>query len=285
MAFPTLQVTDANGVTQTINTLPGANTVLSGTAAANGVVLASFDASDLTLIMAQLGGTFVATVQGQFRNDASLPWVPVNLIPVTGSPSTNATATGLYMIPVLGKFFQLITTAYTSGTVNAFCFESNMALPLTRMGVLNDGNFNINSITTLPALPAGTNLIGDIATAIRTNATNAIVSNARLVSAAASTNGTVVKASAGRVYKIEGYNAAAAVRYLKFSNSTTITVGTTAVVDTFALKPNDYFDFNFGPIGRGYSTGICYGLTVNSADNDTTALTAADIVGLNVYFA
>lgn len=107
----------------------------------------------------------------------------------------------------------------------------------------------------------------------------------RLISAAATTNGTVVKATAGRVYKIRGYNAAAAVRYLKFSNSATITPGTTAVVCTFALKPSSDFDIDFGTLGLFFSTGICFCLTTGSADNDTAALTAADIVGLNIFFA
>ena len=37
--------------------------------------------------------------------------------------------------------------------------------------------------------------------------------------------------------------------------------------------------------GLYFATGIAYALTGAGADNDTTALTAADILGLNVVFA
>jgi hypothetical protein len=134
------------------------------------------------------------------------------------------------------------------------------------------------------ALVAGTALIGDVGGQVRATA-GGVALNVRILSAAASTNGTVVKASAGRLYRIRGYNAAAAVRYIKLSNSTTVTVGTTAVVDTIALAPNSVFDIDFGLYGRYFSTGICFGLTTGSADNDTGALTAGDILGMNNWYA
>ena len=134
------------------------------------------------------------------------------------------------------------------------------------------------------SLAAGTNLIGDVGGQVRATA-GGMASISRLVSAAASTNGTIVKASAGRVYKIRGYNAAATIRYLKFSNATSVTVGTTAVTETFILPALSVFEIDFGAIGRYFSTGICYGLTTGAPDNDTGALTAADVAHLNVYFA
>ena len=36
--------------------------------------------------------------------------------------------------------------------------------------------------------------------------------------------------------------------------------------------------------GVYFSTGIAYALTTGSADNDTGALTAADVLGLNVIY-
>jgi len=109
---------------------------------------------------------------------------------------------------------------------------------------------------------------------------------ARLLSAAANTNPTLVKASAGRVYKIQGYNAAAAVRYLKLYNKATApSVGTDTPVITLALQPSAAFALDFANIGFYFATGIGFGLTVASADNDTTALTAGDIVGMNVFYA
>lgn len=106
--------------------------------------------------------------------------------------------------------------------------------------------------------------------------------SSRVVSAANSTNGTVAKAFPGRLYHVNGYNAAAAVRYVKIYNKATApTVGTDTPVLTLACKPSADFMFNW-PQGFDFSTGIAYALTVNAADADATALTAADIVGLNI---
>jgi hypothetical protein len=109
---------------------------------------------------------------------------------------------------------------------------------------------------------------------------------ARLVSAAATTNATLVKSSAGRLFKIRGYNAKAAVAYFKLYNKATApTVGTDTPVLTIPLKASDMFDIDFGAIGLGFATGIGFGITGAVADADTTALVAADVVGLNVMYA
>lgn len=108
---------------------------------------------------------------------------------------------------------------------------------------------------------------------------------ARLVSAAASTNATSVKASAGDVGNIVGFNAAAAKRYLKLYNKASApTVGTDVPVMTLTLPAGQPFNFDF-QMGHYFSTGIAYALTVNAADADTTALTAADVEGLVITYA
>lgn len=116
--------------------------------------------------------------------------------------------------------------------------------------------------------------------------TGGLASTARLLSAAASTNATSVKGSAGRLYKIQGYNAAAAVRYLKLYNKATApTVGTDTPVRTIALPPLTAFDLDWSNLGYYFSTGIAFALTTGSADADTAALTAGDILGLNMDYA
>jgi hypothetical protein len=139
--------------------------------------------------------------------------------------------------------------------------------------------------TTVTSISAGANLIGDVGLQPRATA-GGYATVTRLVSAAASTNATVVKAAAGRVYMIRGYNAAAAVRYLKIYNKATApTVGTDTPILTFALKPSDNFDIDFQAIGYYFATGIGFALTTGSADADTGALTAADVVGMNVIYS
>lgn len=106
---------------------------------------------------------------------------------------------------------------------------------------------------------------------------------ARLPSAAASTNATSVKASLGNVFLISGYNAAATVRYLKlYDKASAPTVGTDVPFATLALKPLDAFRFDFPSLLM--LTGIAYAMTTGAADADTGALTAADVVGLNIFY-
>ena len=180
----------------------------------------------------------------------------------------------------------------TTWTINFWRVEDSSKTAVTIAGVNHMGQNSAlpiqhaNGVTvgSLPSTPAGANLIGDIAAQTRTGAGGLALPN-RLASSAATTNGTVVKATAGRVYKITGYNNTATVRYLKLHNSATVTVGTTPVVNTFVLKPNDYFHIDFGLLGQVHATGICYSITAAIADADATAITAGDILGLNVWFA
>lgn len=108
---------------------------------------------------------------------------------------------------------------------------------------------------------------------------------ARLLTAAATTNGTNVKASAGQVFCLDGYNAAATARFLKLYNKATApTVGTDTPVRTIYLPPLSRFVLDF-PRGLNFATGIGYGLTTAAADADTGALTAGDVLCLNVDYA
>lgn len=108
-------------------------------------------------------------------------------------------------------------------------------------------------------------------------------STSRIPSAAASTNATVAKAAPGELWAVTGYNAAAAVRYLKlYRKASAPTVGTDTPFLTIALPPTTAFALNFS--GLVFATGIAYAMTVGAADGDTAALTAGDVLGLNVVF-
>jgi hypothetical protein len=117
------------------------------------------------------------------------------------------------------------------------------------------------------------------------SATGGIASTGRLLSAAGTSgDATNVKASAGRLYAIQGYNAAAAVRYLKLYNSASApTAGSGTPVKTLALPPASGFAFDW-PLGYSFSTGIGFTLVTGSADNSSTSVTAADILGLNLDY-
>lgn len=108
----------------------------------------------------------------------------------------------------------------------------------------------------------------------------------RIVSSANSTNATAGKASAGDLHVISCQNTNAAVRYLKLYNKASApTVGTDTPIMTIALTATSTFELSFPNGGLYFSTGIAYALTTGSADADTGAVGAGDILGLNVVYA
>lgn len=121
---------------------------------------------------------------------------------------------------------------------------------------------------------------GGSAVVVATRATAA----SRLLSAAATANPTVVKASAGTLFGLKGYVARASAVYLKLYNkATTPLVGDTPV-ETIYLPPLSAFVLDY-PSGLAFAAGIGYRITTAAADADTGALTAADVLALNVEYA
>ena len=105
----------------------------------------------------------------------------------------------------------------------------------------------------------------------------------RIPSSANTTNATAAKASAGKLFSVNGYNSTATVTYLKFYDKATApTVGTDTPVLTLALPASAVFSYDLG--GIAFATGIGYGLTTAAADNGTTAPAAGAILGLSVVF-
>jgi len=106
----------------------------------------------------------------------------------------------------------------------------------------------------------------------------------RLVACAADTNATSVKASAGDVFGVVGFNAAGTVRYLKFYNKASApTVGTDTPFLVIPLQASKDFSVQFSaPLY--FSTGIAYGITTGHLDNSTNAPTAGDILNLHILY-
>ncbi|RWK53507.1 hypothetical protein [Mesorhizobium sp.] len=106
----------------------------------------------------------------------------------------------------------------------------------------------------------------------------------RIVSSAASTNATVIKASAGNVHRVFGKKATAVDCFLKIYNKATApTVGTDTPIFTLPLSASSPFNFDLG--GHYFSAGIGIAITLGAADADTAAVAAGDVVGLNVSYA
>lgn len=233
-------------------------------------------------------GTAGVVTASWSNTNSPTDFINQSIMTPAGVAAATFNAAGLWVSIKLARFFRLrLTTATTAGTttINVLRIAQGLNYPVQSQPV--SGAVTVSgsvAVSSLPSTPAGTNLIGDVSAQTRAGAGGLALPN-RLASSAASTNGTVVKASAGRIYKIVGYNNSATLRFLKLHNSATVIPGTTAVVSTYALKPNDYFDIDFGLIGQSHATGICYSITANAAENDATPIALGDIVGLNVWFA
>lgn len=99
------------------------------------------------------------------------------------------------------------------------------------------------------------------------------------INAAASTNSTSLKASAGQLYNLDVFNVAAYDVFLKFYNKASApTVGTDVPIWTIPIKAGAGYSNAF-VAGKTFSTGIAYAITKLQADTDTTAVAAGDVTG------
>lgn len=179
------------------------------------------------------------------------------------------------------------TTTWTLGFISV---EDNANVPSYIAGVRPNGASAPLAVSvqgtatvsfTQPALVAGAAAIGDVGVQYRANATGAS-SSAHLI-AAATTNATIVKGSAGRVLGWSFGNTNAAWRYVKLHNQTTTPTAGSGVVRTIAIPPNGVSNVTLEG-GIAFSTGIGLTTVTGSADADTTAVGAGDIIG-ELFFA
>lgn len=99
------------------------------------------------------------------------------------------------------------------------------------------------------------------------------------VKAAASTNATNLKASAGSIASIDVFNVAAYSVFLQLYNKASApTVGTDVPVWTIPIAAGTGFSRSF-PTGKSFATGISYAITKLQADTDTTVVVANDLTG------
>lgn len=108
-------------------------------------------------------------------------------------------------------------------------------------------------------------------------------STASRILAAASTNATSLKASAGQLYTIDVFNAAAYNVFLKLYNKASApTVGTDTPVMTIPVQAGGGYSKTW-TMGFPFATGIAYAITKLQADSDTTVVVAGDLTGNTIW--
>ena len=227
--------------------------------ALNADLVPSTDVSGYKEGSIQVLGTWSGTLTVQGSND-NTNFVSVSVIPI-GIASTvlasNFAANGIYKFGIAYKYLRIRMTSYVSGPATGVLELYGAAdHPLAMIATsLQSGTWNVG---TLPLTSGG-------------------LTPHRTISAA-STNATVVKASAGQVYTIHVGNLNAAVRYLKLYNKATApTVGTDTPVQTYAIPATGVFNIQFSG-GLAFATGIGFAITSGIADADTGAVSADEHV-------
>ena len=92
---------------------------------------------------------------------------------------------------------------------------------------------------------------------------------------AATTNAASIKASAGSLFDITFSNITATPAFVKFYNKASApTVGTDVPIVTFQVAANATVTYEFGPVGKRFTTGIAMAVTGAAPATDTTDFVA-----------
>lgn len=149
-------------------------------------------------------------------------------------------------------------------------------------GDTSAGNSVPVAVTSISTANNAVSLAANSAVVVAASATTGGSSAAKVLSAA-STNATLVKATAGRVYGYHLTNTTATVKYFRFFNKATApTVGTDSPPMVIAIPPNDSVDIAH-TIPLAFTLGIGYAITGANPDLDATAVAAGDVVGAIIY--
>lgn len=164
-------------------------------------------------------------------------------------------------------YFRVRATAWTSGT---------------QVWTMIPGTYATEPIP--GAQTSGTQPVSGSLTTAGTTTNTPATPTASNVNSAATTNPTVVKGSAGTLYNIGASNIGAAAAFIKLYNKATApTVGTDVPLLTLSVPAGGNVDFDLGPMGHRFGTGIGLAITNLAADTDTTAVAAAQVKVLTSF--
>ena len=242
------------------------------TASGQSVVSQVIDRPATTVI---LSGTFSLTPVFEASLDSST-WIPIAMIRT--SDGVQAQAPGAIATPTAWsnnltgfKWFRLRCSAYTSGTGVVQISTSDVAVDPAPGSVVA----SFASAQAVTATISGTPAVTMTSTTLGVKTTGG--TTYKKVIAAAGTNATSVKASAGVIYGWCIGNATAAVKYVHiYAKASAPTVGTDAPIFTLVIPPNQSVSFS-DPTGITVATGIALSITGGMADTDATAVVLNDV--------
>ncbi len=278
----------------------GAGGVLEVTGSAgslNADAIASTDVSAYRWLSVQILGTWSGTITFQASND-NTNWVSTSLAGSASAgsgPVTSTTANGLFHGPVIGKYFRVRATSYSSGTATGTLEASVVPGALQSIGAIvaangataagaadagspvkTGGKYNATPPTLTDGWRGDTQL--DVSGSTRVAAQAAISGGATpYTNLDLGVTGQVVKASPGQLYAWYISNNAAAARFIKIYDKATAPTQADTPVMTLQLPAGAAANVAL-PTGLLFAAGISVRATTGVAVSDTGAPTTNDCV-------
>lgn len=231
-------------------------------------------------------GAGAATI-GSLAANQSVNTAQINGVAVT--MGNGISGTGVQRVTLASDSTGQVTLAAGSATIGAL--TANQSVNNAQIGgvSISAGNgvsgTGVQRVTIASdstgqvALAAGSATVGNVGLATRTSGG---LTTFHLVSAA-TTNATVVKASAGHLYGYYIYNNNAAMRKVAFHNSASTPTAGASIFFTINVPPNSAANVDFA-MGIAFSAGIAITMVTDNTDAGATAVAAGDLT-CNLFFA
>lgn len=256
---PHVLTTNAVGRLKT-SSWPGAYALTTGTITTSSSVV-SVDVSRVSNATVELVGTFTGVSVAFESSLDGTNWKAEQGLRSNGvaiESTGTALATGVaytWEFSVNGKnFFRARATAYTSGTATV--------------------NIAFGAFATEPFVSTPTHSVQQSGVWTMTPFTP----TAFLLTSAATTNATLVKASAGNLYEVSIANFSGTTCYFKLYNKASApTVGTDIPILTIQIATGTSFITDFGTVGKRFTTGISYAVTAGTGLAADTTVAAAGV--------
>ncbi len=197
----------------------------------------------------------------------------------TGSTTRNSVAPDPNMKYALR--FRIVNGATAPASTTTMTSQFITAVDYTEIQTeITGGPGSSNASSSMPVNITGGTVTSTVSNGTIGGSSTVTGTGVTKVNSLATTNATLIKSTAGRVYGYHLANThATAWRYVKFYNATTApVVGTTAVYYVIPLAPNSSVTAEL-TVPISHATGVGMSIVTGSVDTDATAVGAGEVIG------